>query len=477
MKNSYNDLIEQSYYFPQEGFDLQDGYLVFNGVSLKYLIQKYGTPFRLMYLPRIGDQIKKARNLFRRAIKAENYQGTYNYCYCTKTCHFHHVISKALQYDVNLETSSSFDIDLILNLFKKGKLDNSVKLVHNGYKTDEYIKKIISLQDVGFTDSTIVLDNKNELKKILALAGKKKIKIGIRKAIDEEPQSSYYTSRLGIRASEIMEFYRNQIKDKSNIELTMLHFFVDSGIKDTLYYWGEFQKSMKTYIELKKECPTLNDLNLGGGFPIRNHLGFEYDYEYMIRELVKNIKESCNAEGIKEPDIYTEFGKYTVGESGATIFSVAGTKTAKRHRAVVHHRQQFDEHHPRCLVDFRKIHFAASQQVGQRVHPRKHRRYQLRPLRLLQLGRPEPADYAAPLLVARKRTAVPRIFPHRRIPGFHQRLRRNQTLPHPVAETRHHRPRRNRQLCRLRLPHRTNRGRHVQHSGLQTLKRLSFRTQ
>ena len=326
MKNTYTDLIEQSYYFPQEGFDLQDGFLTFNGVSLKYLIQKYGTPFRLMYLPRISDQIKKARNLFRRAIKAENYQGTYNYCYCTKTCHFHHVISKVLQYDVNLETSSSFDIDLILNLFKKGELDSSVKLVHNGYKTDEYIKKIISLQDLGFTDSTIVLDNKNELKKILALAGNKNIKIGIRKAIDEEPQSSYYTSRLGIRASEIMDFYRNHIKDKTNLELTMLHFFVDSGIKDTLYYWGEFQKSMKTYIELKKECPSLCNLNLGGGFPIRNHLGFEYDYEYMIREIVKNIKEMCNAEGIKEPDIYTEFGKYTVGESGATIFSVLEQK-------------------------------------------------------------------------------------------------------------------------------------------------------
>ncbi len=164
------------------------------------------------------------------------------------------------------------------------------------------------------------------MKKILALAGKKKIQIGIRKAIDEEPQSNYYTSRLGIRGTEMMEFYRNQIKGKSNLELTMLHFFVDSGIKDTLYYWGEFQKSMKAYIELKKECPTLSALNLGGGFPIRNHLGFEYDYEYMIREIVKSIKEMCNAEEIKEPDIYTEFGKYTVGESGATIFSVLDQK-------------------------------------------------------------------------------------------------------------------------------------------------------
>jgi arginine decarboxylase len=326
MKNTYTDLIEQSYYFPQEGFDLQDGYLTFYGVSLNYLIQKYGTPFRLMYLPRIGDQIKKARNLFRRAIKAENYQGTYNYCYCTKCCHFHHVIHKALQYEVNLETSSAFDIDLILNLFRQGKLDTTIKLIHNGYKTDDYIRKIIELQDMGFTDSTIILDSKNELKKILAIGPNKKIQLGIRKAIDEEPQSTYYTSRLGIRATEILDFYRTQIKDKPNLTVSMLHFFVDSGIKDTLYYWGEFQKSLKLYIELKKECSTLNSLNLGGGFPIRNHLGFEYDYEYMIREIVKNIKEGCNAEGIKEPDIYTEFGKYTVGESGATIFSVLDQK-------------------------------------------------------------------------------------------------------------------------------------------------------
>jgi arginine decarboxylase len=131
---------------------------------------------------------------------------------------------------------------------------------------------------------------------------------------------------LGIPQAQIIDFYQNKIKKNANIELKMLHFFVDSGIKDTLYYWREFQKALKQYIELKKICPSLNALNLGGGFPVRNHLGFEYDYEYMIREIIKNIKEHCNNEGIEEPDIYTEFGKYTVGESGAIIFSVIEQK-------------------------------------------------------------------------------------------------------------------------------------------------------
>jgi arginine decarboxylase len=73
--NRYFDLIDQTFYFPQEGFDIDvNGYLVFNGVPLMYLIEKYGTPLKLTYLPKIGAQIKKARNLFTRAMKSLNYK-------------------------------------------------------------------------------------------------------------------------------------------------------------------------------------------------------------------------------------------------------------------------------------------------------------------------------------------------------------------------------------------------------------------
>src|SRR5210317_1171257 len=147
MKNTYFDLIEQTYYFPQEGFDLRDGNLTFHGVSLKHLIEKHGTPFRFIYLPKIGDQIKKAKNLFNRAIKNSAYKGKYPFCYCTKCNHFYHVINEALKHKVNLETSSSFDIDLILNLPEKKKLDKEPIIVHTGYKTNDYLNKIIMLQE------------------------------------------------------------------------------------------------------------------------------------------------------------------------------------------------------------------------------------------------------------------------------------------------------------------------------------------
>ena len=326
MKNTYFGLVEQSYYFPQNGFDLRNGYLTFHGISLKYLIQKYGTPLKLMYLPKIGEQIKKARNLFNRSIKRQQYKGKYYYCYCTKCCHFNHVVGAALDHHVQLETSSAFDLILINKLYEQGKVKTSTIIVHNGYKTDDYLKRILAIQKNGFNNSICVLDNTNELDRLLAFDHNKPIKIGIRMAINEEPQASYYTSRLGIRPAEIINFYKNKIELNDRVCLKMFHFFVDSGIKDSFYYWGELKKALKVFIDLKKLCPTLTSINLGGGFPIRNHLGFEYDYEYIIQEIISNIQNACESEGINVPDIFTEFGKYTVGESGAIIFKVLEQK-------------------------------------------------------------------------------------------------------------------------------------------------------
>ena len=332
MVNRYFNLIDQTYYFPQDGFDLEKDKLVFNGIPIMPLIEKYGTPFKMTYLPKIGDQIKKAKNFFNKSIKTMDYKGKYVYCYCTKCCHFSYVLEEVLQHGVQLETSSAFDIDLILNLYKNGKIDKDHIIVNNGYKTKQYIHNIANLINSGFKNVIPVLDNKFELDHFEELI-QRKTKIGVRVATEEEPKFEFYTSRLGIRSSEVVQFCKDRLKKNKKFELYMLHFFVDTGIKDSTYYWGELKKGIKTYIQLKKLFPTLTALNIGGGMPIRNSLGFEYDYKYMIQQIVQMVKEACDEDGIHEPDIFTEFGKYTVGESGATIFSVLEQKQQNEYLA------------------------------------------------------------------------------------------------------------------------------------------------
>lgn len=326
MINRYTDLIHQTFDFPQESFEMVDGYLRFNNINLIELVNKYGTPLKLTYLPKIGQQIEKARKLFKKAIKHSGYQGKYYYCYCTKSSHFSHVLKEVLDHDAHIETSSSFDIDLIMKLYREGKVNEKTIIINNGFKTEEYTEKISDLINKGFKNIIPILDNKQEIFYYDQFVEEDEFSVGIRVATEEEPNFEFYTSRLGIRNSEVLPFYKDVLSQNRRAKLKMLHFFVDTGIKDSIYYWGELKKGISLYCELKRICPDLTALNIGGGMPIPNTLGFEYDYGYMISEIVNLIKESCEEFDIPEPDIYTEFGKYTVGESGAAIFSVLNTK-------------------------------------------------------------------------------------------------------------------------------------------------------
>ncbi|HZW62020.1 MAG TPA: arginine decarboxylase [Flavobacteriaceae bacterium] len=321
MNTKYIDLISQTFYFPQEEFTLEDKHLQFHGIDLMQLVQTYGTPLKFTYLPQISNNINRAKSWFAKAIKKNKYKGKYNYCYCTKSSHFKHVLNEALKNDIHIETSSAFDIDIVENLKKEGKITDKTYVICNGFKRDEYIKKIANLINNGHKNCIPIIDNYEEID-LLTQDIKRKFDIGIRIASEEEPKFEFYTSRLGIGYKNIVPFYNRQIKDNKKVKLKMLHFFINTGIRDNAYYWNELSKCLKVYTSLKRICPTLDSLNIGGGFPIKNSLAFDFDYEYMVDEIVHQIKLACEEEEVAVPHIFTEFGSFTVGESGGAIYEV-----------------------------------------------------------------------------------------------------------------------------------------------------------
>ncbi len=328
MNNTYTDLVHQTFHFPQEGFDTNDNNtLLFNGLDIKALIDKYGTPFKLTYLPKIGMQIAKAKKMFGDAIKKHKYDGDYYYCYCTKSSHFSFIVGETLKHNVHLETSFAYDIDIIKQLYAKKKVNKETFIICNGFKTRAYTRAISSLINDGFKNVIPILDNKNEFEDYKkSIRSKDPVNIGIRIATEEEPTFDFYTSRLGIRNRDVLEFYVDKIKGNDKFRLKMVHFFMNKGIKDDVYYWSELNKVLNLYCQLKKICPELTGLNIGGGLPIKHSLNFDYDYNYMINEIVSTIKKVCKKNKVDVPDIYTEFGSFTIGETGAVIYSVLDEK-------------------------------------------------------------------------------------------------------------------------------------------------------
>ncbi len=321
MNTKYVDLINQTFYFPQEEFKLNKDNLQFHNIDLMGLVEKYGSPLKFTYLPKISDNISNAKEMFRKAMEKNKYKANYYYCYCTKSSHFSYVLNEAFKNDIHVETSSAFDVNIVEKLLETGKINSDTFVICNGFKRSQYIENIANLINNKHKNTIPIIDNYEELD-LLQDQINDKFKIGIRIASEESPKFEFYTSRLGIGYKSILPFYRKQIADNPKVELKMLHFFINTGIRDTAYYWNELVKCLKVYITLKKECPTLDSLNIGGGFPIKDSLAFEFDYQYMVDEIINQIKIVCEEAEVDIPHIFTEFGSYTVGESGGAIYEI-----------------------------------------------------------------------------------------------------------------------------------------------------------
>lgn len=321
MNTKYIDLINQTFDFPQEEFKLENKTLQFHGVNLMELVETYGAPLKFTYLPQISNNINRAKKWFADAIEKHNYAGKYNYSYCTKSSHFKHVLNEALKNEIHIETSSAFDIDIVESLKAEGKITDDTFVISNGFKRTQYVTNIARLINNGHKNAIPIIDNYEEID-LLSQEINGRFNVGIRIASEEEPKFEFYTSRLGIGYKNIVPFYKNQIANNDKVGLKMLHFFINTGIKDNAYYWNELTKCLKVYTNLKKICPSLDSLNIGGGFPIKNSLAFDYDYAYMVDEIVNQIKTVCEEEGVDVPNIFTEFGSFTVGESGGAIYKV-----------------------------------------------------------------------------------------------------------------------------------------------------------
>ena len=181
------------------------------------------------------------------------------------------------------------------------------------------------LIELGFNRIIPIIDSIDEFE-LLDKMINTELQIGIRIASEEDPKFEFYTSRLGIGYKDIVPFYNLKIKGHKKFRCTLLHFFVNTGIRDNAYYWNELRKFINVYTDLIKTDAPIKHLDIGGGFPIKNSLAFDFDYQYMISEIVGQIKSGAVSVGAEHPSIFTEFGSFTVAESGGTIFSILNQK-------------------------------------------------------------------------------------------------------------------------------------------------------
>jgi arginine decarboxylase len=65
---SYQEFLDLSVGFPQEGFEIIDDELYFHDLNLMEMIETYGTPLRFTYLPMITKKFNRLNCCFSRLL-------------------------------------------------------------------------------------------------------------------------------------------------------------------------------------------------------------------------------------------------------------------------------------------------------------------------------------------------------------------------------------------------------------------------
>ncbi len=310
-----------------EYLSFKDSNLYFKDLKLLDLVEKYGAPLEVAYTPMITEQINKMKSLFNEKIKKYNYRSKYNYAYATKANYYSEVVLTALKSVDFLETSSAYDISIIIELVNLNYIKPGFTIICNGFKNEIYIENIRKLLDKKI-NVIPVIENMEEFE-LLKKLNNYNINVGIRYNSDFEARlikndfisGDEFDNRFGFNESEMFEV-AERINNSKNLTLKLFHFHFGGTITNIDNYIKGLSNIYELYCNLKRKYDSLEYFDFGGGFPVKYSLTYNFDYDYLVDSIIKTVKSISIKNEIPEPELVGEHGRYTVADHSFYIYPI-----------------------------------------------------------------------------------------------------------------------------------------------------------
>ncbi|MBI3249684.1 MAG: biosynthetic arginine decarboxylase [Deltaproteobacteria bacterium] len=309
-------------------------------VSLKSVVDELrkrgiSTPVVLRFPQLLDYQIKKLAIAFKSAIQEFDYQREYTPVYPIKVNQKKEIVQEILdfgeRYNLGIEVGSKAELTVAMALSKNPESP----IICNGVKDDAYLRLALLSRQMG-RKIFVVLESLFELRLLLELSKKLKVRpmIGLRLKLSARgsgkwEKSSGDLSKFGFTTTDLLKCIEILNEERLNDCLALLHFHIGSQVTDIKRVKYAVKEAARTYAKLRKMCPNLDYLDVGGG------LGLDYDgsktasessVNYSVQEyandIVYSIKEVCENEDVREPIIITENGRMVAGPHAVLLFNV-----------------------------------------------------------------------------------------------------------------------------------------------------------
>jgi arginine decarboxylase len=349
----------------EDNFEIEQSNIVINygkKPTLLEITQKvrelgYKGPVLLRFPHLIKKQIDTLFSEFKRASSELNYKGGFKAVFPLKVNQFPNFINELLdvssEYNYGLEAGSKAELIIAM-----AKTPLGAPVTVNGFKDKEMIALCYIMAKAGH-DITVTIEGLNELKTILEVHKefngnyKDNIspKIGMRirmhsSGVGAWAKSGGYSSKFGLTSTELLEACDMLEKENLIDRFYMIHFHIGSQMEEI----GPLKKALREagniYADLKNRgAKSLAAINIGGGLAVeysqvqksenRNYSIKEFanDVVYLMQEIAKN-------KGVKEPDIYTESGRYIAASHSVLVAPVLELFSQEYHERSLRLKEQ-----------------------------------------------------------------------------------------------------------------------------------------
>ena len=313
--------ISKKYLKPRWPFLKQDakGTLYVEGISIKTLTEKYGTPLYILVESEIRNRIRR----FKAAFPYQKFRPQY-----ASKCNSNLEILRIMREEgMDIDASSVGEIILALLADFEPKEITFTNL----HKTEQ---DIMFAAKVGV--QAITIDSIEELERVARVAQKMRTRIRVFIRVNPLIQYGKYTSKhqqYGIANGGVKRAIR-MAKEAKYVDLIGLHFH-GSYISDPKIYEIAAQKIIKHVVYCKSLGIRIRYLDLGGGFPYQYNDHEVFQPEEMGTQFVKRFEEMIRKADISAPTLIFEPGKFMVANAGMSLVRVISKKKRPKRTMLV----------------------------------------------------------------------------------------------------------------------------------------------
>lgn len=297
-----------------------EGHHIYN---LADLARKYGSPLQIMFPFLIEDRLKDLIGYFQAYMKIYGYKGKFFYHYPMKVNQNKEFILPLLSEGANLEVTSANELWLVKKMWEGERFNSKIRVLCNGPKTAQYIDLIEELQGKGMSIVPII-EGYEEIDRFAKYKGD----VGVRVDLDIKADTHWDKKfdRFGLSEKDILDLSKMK-------NLKILHYHLGSQIKTQKSIIDGVKHAFSIYVELQKKNPSLDTLDIGGGFGVPYEKKKFYTAKGVSSKIVKVLKHLSDKAGIKHPNLAVEWGQYIVAPSQVTIYKVISEKSIPKANA------------------------------------------------------------------------------------------------------------------------------------------------